>query len=33
MQFMQGHGYNLLDALGIEEDNCCGSFQLQALGS
>jgi hypothetical protein len=33
MQFVQGPGCNLLDVLGVEEDNCCGSFQLQALGS
>jgi hypothetical protein len=33
MQFVQVPGCNLLDALGVEEDNCCGSFQLQALGS
>ncbi len=33
MQFVQGPGCNLLDALGFEEGNCCGSFQLQAPGS
>jgi len=33
MQFVQGLGCNLFDVLGVEEGNCCGSFQLQALGS
>ncbi len=30
---MQGPSCNLFDVLGVEEGNCCGIFQLQALGS
>jgi hypothetical protein len=33
MQFVQSPGCNLLDALGVEEDNCCGSFSVASTWS